>query len=106
MFKNIVVVFLILLVDFSCLGEEIKVVDEVGVDWIYVDVMDGCFVFNIIIGLLIVDVICFLIKKILDVYLMIVELEKYVEDFVKVGVDIIFVYVEYNVFFYFYCIFC
>lgn len=66
--------------------------------------MDGCFVFNIIIGLLIVKVFCFVIKKFFDVYLMIVELEKYVEDFVKVGVDIIFVYVEYNVLFYLYWI--
>lgn len=79
-------------------------IDKVGVEWVYVDVMDGRFVLNIMIGLLVVDVIWLVMDKVLDCYLMIVELEFRVVDFVKVGVDIIFVYVEGVVMIYLYCI--
>jgi len=86
----------ILSADFSRLGEEIKAVDEAGADWIHVDVMDGRFVPNITIGPLIVEAIRPVTKKPLDVHLMIVEPEKYVEDFAKAGADIISVHAEHN----------
>jgi ribulose-phosphate 3-epimerase len=79
----------ILSADFSRLGEEIQAVDAAGADWIHVDVMDGRFVPNITIGPLIVEAIRPVTKKPLDVHLMIVEPEKYVEDFAKAGADII-----------------
>lgn len=86
----------ILSADFSRLGDEIRAVDEAGADWIHVDVMDGRFVPNITIGPLIVKAIRPVTSKPLDVHLMIVEPEKYVEDFAKAGADIISVHAEHN----------
>lgn len=65
------IVFFILFVNFLKFVEEICEVEVGGVDYIYIDVMDGYFVFNIIIGLFIVEVVCFVIILLLDVYLMI-----------------------------------
>ena len=86
----------ILSADFSRLGDEIRAVDLAGADWIHVDVMDGRFVPNITIGPLIVEAIRPITQKPLDVHLMIVEPEKYVEDFAKAGADIISVHAEHN----------
>lgn len=96
------VVLFIFFVDFVVLGNEIKDVEKGGVDCIYIDVMDGYFVLNIMIGLLIVEVVWLVIDLLFDVYLMIEELDCYILVFVKVGVDILFVYVE--VCLYLYCI--
>lgn len=94
--KSVVISPSILSADFSRLGEEIKAADEAGADWIHVDVMDGRFVPNITIGPLIVKAIRPITKKPLDVHLMIVEPEKYVEGFAEAGADIISVHAEHN----------
>ena len=72
------------------MGEEVQAVDAAGADWIHVDVMDGRFVPNITIGPLIVKAIRPVTQKPLDVHLMIVEPEKYVEDFAEAGADMIY----------------
>jgi ribulose-phosphate 3-epimerase len=94
--KPVVISPSILSADFSRLGDEVRAVDEAGADWIHVDVMDGRFVPNITIGPLVVKAIRPVTSKPLDVHLMIVEPEKYVEDFAKAGADIISVHAEHN----------
>ncbi|NPD25771.1 ribulose-phosphate 3-epimerase [Corallococcus exiguus] len=80
--------------DFSRLGEEVRAIEAAGADWIHVDVMDGRFVPNLTLGPVIVEAIKRVATKPLDVHLMIVEPEKYVEAFVKAGADVLTVHQE------------
>ncbi|NTX03495.1 ribulose-phosphate 3-epimerase [Myxococcus sp. CA051A] len=80
--------------DFGRLAEEVRDIEAAGADLIHVDVMDGRFVPNITIGPVVVEAIKRAATKPLDVHLMIVEPEKYVEAFVKAGADVLTVHVE------------
>ncbi|GLI54314.1 ribulose-phosphate 3-epimerase [Thermodesulfovibrio yellowstonii] len=84
----------ILSADFGRLAEEVKRAEQAGADMIHIDVMDGCFVPNITIGPLIVEAVKKATMLPLDVHLMIIQPEKYIEDFVKAGADILTVHVE------------
>lgn len=84
----------ILSADFNRLGEEVRAVDKGGADLVHIDVMDGRFVPNITIGPLVVDAVRYVTKKVLDVHLMIVDPDRYVEDFARAGADWISVHVE------------
>ncbi|MDU1320611.1 MAG: ribulose-phosphate 3-epimerase [Clostridium botulinum] len=84
----------ILSADFSKLGEDIKNLDKYGADVIHIDVMDGRFVPNISFGIPVIKSIRNLTNKPFDVHLMIEEPSKYIEDFAKVGADIISVHYE------------
>ena len=84
----------ILAADFARLGDELRSIEEGGADWVHVDVMDGRFVPNITIGPFIVEAVRRSTSLPLDVHLMIVEPERYVEDFVKAGATTVGVHVE------------
>ena len=84
----------ILAADFARLGEEVAAVDAAGADWIHVDVMDGRFVPNISFGPDVVRAIRRSTAKPLNVHLMIVEPERYLETFVEAGADHLLVQAE------------
>lgn len=84
----------ILSADFSCLGEQVAMVEEAGVEYLHIDVMDGHFVPNITIGPLIVEALRPKSKLVFDVHLMIDNPDQYVEQFVKAGADIVGIHVE------------
>lgn len=80
--------------NFLKLGEEIKAVESAGADLIHVDVMDGHFVPNITIGPLFVEAMKKVATTPLDVHLMIETPDKYVEEFIAKGADIVTVHAE------------
>ena len=92
--KNVLIAPSILSADFARLGEEIAAVEAAGADWLHVDVMDGRFVPNITIGPPVVKALRKVTKLPLDVHLMIVEPERYVDAFAEAGADTIIVHVE------------
>ncbi|NLX61061.1 MAG: ribulose-phosphate 3-epimerase [Tissierellia bacterium] len=84
----------ILSADFANLREEIEKLDKGGADYIHLDVMDGNFVPNITFGPPIIKKIRSITDVPFDVHLMIEKPERYIEDFVKAGADILTVHVE------------
>jgi ribulose-phosphate 3-epimerase len=84
----------ILSADFGRLAEEVRAVEAAGADVVHVDVMDGRFVPNITIGPLVVEAVRKVTKLPVDVHLMIVEPERYVEAFAKAGASLVSVHAE------------
>ncbi|RJP29026.1 MAG: ribulose-phosphate 3-epimerase [Candidatus Omnitrophota bacterium] len=84
----------ILSADFSCLGEQIKMVESSGADMIHVDVMDGNFVPNITIGPVVVKDIRKVTKLPIEAHLMIERPQDYIEEFIKAGADIVTLHIE------------
>ena len=80
--------------DFGRLAEEVGAVEKAGADLLHVDVMDGRFVPNITIGPPVVAAIKRCAKLPLDVHLMIVEPERYIEAFADAGADVLTVHAE------------
>lgn len=94
MIKNIKIAPSVLSADFANMGEEVKRVENAGADIIHMDVMDGVFVKNITFGIKMVSDIRKVTNLPLDCHLMIVNPEKYVEQFAKAGADYITVHYE------------
>ncbi|GHN03127.1 ribulose-phosphate 3-epimerase [Cytophagales bacterium WSM2-2] len=80
--------------DFANLQREIEMINTSQADWIHIDIMDGVFVPNISMGVPVVEAIQRHAKKPMDVHLMIVQPEKYVEAFQKAGAATISVHIE------------
>lgn len=80
--------------DFMNLGKEVEMVNRSEAEWVHLDIMDGVFVPNISYGLPVVEQIKKASRKVLDVHLMIVQPERYVEAFRKAGADILTVHAE------------
>jgi ribulose-phosphate 3-epimerase len=84
----------ILSADFGRLAEEVQAIERAGADYVHVDVMDGRFVPNITIGPLVVKAVKKATQLPLDVHLMIVEPERYIDEFAAAGASLISVHVE------------
>ncbi len=84
----------ILAADFSRLGEQIKEVEMAGGDWLHIDVMDGLFVPSISFGMPVIKSIRPITNLFFDVHLMVQEPIRYIEEFKRVGADLITIHAE------------
>ena len=84
----------VLAADFSNLQRDIEMINESDADWFHIDIMDGVFVPNISFGMPVLRDIKKHAKKTLDVHLMIVNPDQYIETFASLGADILTVHYE------------
>jgi ribulose-phosphate 3-epimerase len=84
----------LLAADFNNLANEIEMINKSEADWLHLDIMDGVFVPNISFGMPILKHVKKICKKTIDVHLMIVKPERYVEQYADAGADIINVHYE------------
>jgi ribulose-phosphate 3-epimerase len=92
--KNTIIAPSVLAADFANLQRDVEMLNNSAADWFHIDIMDGVFVPNISFGMPVLQAIQRHAQKPLDVHLMIVQPERYVETFKKLGAEIITIHYE------------
>lgn len=92
--KNTIIAPSVLAADFANLQKDAELINKSAADWFHIDIMDGVFVPNISYGMPVLEAIQRHARKPLDVHLMIIQPERYVETFKKLGAEIITVHYE------------
>ena len=94
MSKNTLIAPSVLAADFANLQRDIEMINNSEADWFHIDIMDGVFVPNISFGMPVLDAINKHAKKTIDVHLMIVDPDRYIATFKKLGTDVLTVHYE------------
>ena len=92
--KNTLIAPSVLAADFANLQRDIEMINQSEADWFHIDIMDGVFVPNISFGMPVLDAIRRHAKKTIDVHLMIVDPDRYIATFKKLGADVLTVHYE------------
>lgn len=92
--KNILIAPSVLAADFGNLQRDIEMINQSEADWFHIDIMDGVFVPNISFGMPVLEAIQKHAKKTIDVHLMIVDPDRYITTFKKLGADVLTVHYE------------
>lgn len=92
--KNTLIAPSVLAADFANLQRDIEMINQSQADWFHIDIMDGVFVPNISFGMPVLEAISKHAKKTIDVHLMIVQPERYIKTFAKLGANILTVHYE------------
>ena len=92
--KNTLIAPSVLAADFANLQRDIEMINTSEADWFHIDIMDGVFVPNISFGMPVLDAINKHAKKTIDVHLMIVNPDRYIATFKKLGADVLTVHYE------------
>lgn len=92
--KNTLIAPSVLAADFANLQRDIEMINNSDADWFHIDIMDGVFVPNISFGMPVLEAINKHAKKTIDVHLMIVDPDRYISTFKKLGADVLTVHYE------------
>ena len=92
--KNTIIAPSILAADFANLQRDIEMINNSEADWFHIDIMDGVFVPNISFGMPVLEAITKHAKKTIDVHLMIVDPDRYIQTFADLGANILSVHYE------------
>lgn len=92
--KNTLIAPSVLAADFANLQRDIEMINSSEADWFHIDIMDGVFVPNISFGMPVLEAIKRHATKTIDVHLMIVDPDRYISTFKKLGADVLTVHLE------------